>query len=128
MRHVGLYVGFYRILAGATRPYYEVIYLRWPHRMVLILSLFILQVGWLFCSLASSSWFYVSGRALSGIGSTGVTTTSTLLFREHDLPRVAMWLRVLTGIEWVLCMIGPLYVVPGHWTWLKTDHIFTGLS
>jgi hypothetical protein len=111
VRHVGLYVGFYRIMAGVVRPYLEVLSQRSP-RIVLFLSLLVLQAGWMFCGFASHSWLFVAGRAFLGAGSAGVITSSKVLERLLTDKRVhrsgSAYSLILIATELASCLVGPL--------------------
>lgn len=115
LRHIGLYAGFYRVLAGTARPFLEAAYRRWSPWIVFLLSLLSLQIGWILCGLAKHSWVFAIGRALSGIGSSGVMAVFTSLATGMQVRRKG-WrsklqnlpLNLLFVTESISTIIGPL--------------------
>jgi len=115
MKDFAIYVGFYRLSVNFARPLYEVSYYQVSNRRIVpfvLLALLFLQAGWLVGGLAQNSWMFASSRALLGLGSAGVIAGSSLLpwplgYREKGQCH-KRYLKVLSIVEWVSSLIGPL--------------------
>jgi MFS family permease len=125
VRHISLYIGFYRITAGFARPYAEAFSPKSP-QTVLFLSLLILQVGWGLCGLSTHSWLFIAGRALIGAGSAGVISSSKVLEPFLTVKGIHtggnIYSKVLTTAEWVSCLVGPLSVLLKNSVSLPADN------
>jgi hypothetical protein len=117
LKHVGLYVGYYRISAAVAHPLFRRAYSERFSKLALLSSLLALQIGWTCCGLASNSWLFLCGRSLSGVGSAGIITASRILIPAFALKLHGAQLNsnvcpvLLEIVDLTSPLLGSLYVV-----------------
>jgi hypothetical protein len=107
---IGLCIALNHLAAYCVQPLACRAYrLLWRGHWVMLCALGILQVGWMICFLAHSSWLFIAGYTLSGVG-TSIFMQGSAFLKENLAPNRVRpgYALALRGLFWLTFLIGPL--------------------
>ncbi|UQC75652.1 MFS transporter [Colletotrichum lupini] len=106
---VGWLGSAYFLAAAASQLVFGALNRVVPHKHVYIAGIFLFELGCLLAGLANTSTMCIVGRAFSGLGCSGVVSTSLVLVTEILPPaRLPLMIGVLGAMELVGQITGPL--------------------
>jgi len=81
----------------------------WPTKWVYLMSVFIFELGSLFCAIAKSIDFLIFGRAVAGVGGAGIyVSIFTIIAQISRLKDRPVLISFLGGVFGISSVIGPL--------------------
>ncbi|KAH8664341.1 major facilitator superfamily transporter [Xylariales sp. PMI_506] len=106
---VGWYVAAYQLSCSAMQPFTGKLYTFFRVKWTFLVFLFIFEVGSLVCGLANSSSMLIGGRALAGIGASGLMNGGmTVIAGSIPLQQRPLHTGILMGIGQLGIVLGPL--------------------
>ncbi|KAI1813743.1 MFS general substrate transporter [Poronia punctata] len=106
---VGWYAGAYQLTSSVLQPLTGKIYTYFPTKWTLLFFFLIFEVGSLLCAVATSSSFFIAGRAVAGVGVSGLQNGSlAIISGAVPLEKRAFYLGLLLGVGQLGLVIGPL--------------------
>ncbi|KAK8097256.1 hypothetical protein PG999_013200 [Apiospora kogelbergensis] len=119
---VGWYGSAYFLAAAASQLAFGALNRVVPHKYVYTVGVFIFELGCLISGLATSSKMCIVGRAISGLGSSGIVSTSLVLVTNIVPPkRLPFMIGALGSLELVGQITGPLigggFATNVSWRW-----------
>ncbi|KAJ5727076.1 MFS general substrate transporter [Penicillium malachiteum] len=117
---VGWYGGSFYIALCTTTPLAGKAFTLFPKKTVFLSSLALFEVGSLLCALAPSSASLIGGRAISGVGASGIFAGGLIILTTViPLQRRAVWTGTLNSTFAVAAIVGPLIsgALTQHATW-----------
>jgi MFS family permease len=115
----------------ASQPLAGKTYTIFPKKMVYLAYLFVFEVGSLTCALAPSSHALIVGRAVAGLGASGIFAGGfTLLTTIIPLHKRAIWTGTMGSVFAISSIIGPVLAgaLTQHVTWRWCFYINVGAS
>lgn len=80
-------------------------------KWVYLVALCIFQVGSFVCAIAPNSTVFILGRALAGLGASGLLSGSILIIRQLvRFDRRPAYVAGLASVSGAACLSGPMYV------------------
>ncbi|KAF2001347.1 MFS general substrate transporter [Amniculicola lignicola CBS 123094] len=131
---VGWYGASFYIAMCASQPLAGKVYTLFSKKLTLLLYLFIFEIGNLICALAPSSSALIAGRAVTGLGASGVFVGGLVILATIiPLHKRAIWQGIQVTMFSVASVVGP--VIGGSltqsmtWRWCFWVNLpFGGLS
>ncbi|KAK0631019.1 major facilitator superfamily domain-containing protein [Bombardia bombarda] len=109
IRDVGWYGSSFMLALCATQPLAGKTYTLFPKKLSYLVYLFVFEVGSLVCALAPSSNALIVGRAVAGLGASGVFAGGfTLLTTIIPLHKRAIWTGIMGSTFAIASIIGPV--------------------
>ncbi|KAI0106379.1 major facilitator superfamily domain-containing protein [Nemania sp. FL0031] len=106
---VGWYAGAYQLASSVLQPLTGKFYTYFPTKWTFLVFFFIFEVGSLLCAVATSSPFFIIGRAVAGLGVSGLLNGSlTIIAGAVPLQKRALYLGLVIGAGQIGLVIGPL--------------------
>ncbi|KAI1171454.1 major facilitator superfamily domain-containing protein [Nemania sp. FL0916] len=106
---VGWYAGAYQLASAVLQPLTGKFYTYFPTKWTFLVFFFIFEVGSLLCALATSSPFFIAGRAVAGLGVSGLQNGAlTIIAGAVPLQKRAFYLGLVIGVGQLGLIIGPL--------------------
>ncbi|KAI1121165.1 major facilitator superfamily domain-containing protein [Nemania abortiva] len=106
---VGWYSGAYQLTSATLQPLTGKMYTYFHMKWTFLVFFIIFEIGSLVCALATSSSFFIAGRAVAGIGVSGLTNgTLSIVAASVPLEKRAFYLGILIGIGQLGLVSGPL--------------------
>ncbi|KAI1115791.1 major facilitator superfamily domain-containing protein [Nemania sp. NC0429] len=106
---VGWYAGAYSLTGSVLQPLTGKIYTYFPSKWTFLVFLFVFEVGSLLCAVATSSPFFIVGRAVAGLGVSGLQNGSlSIVAGAVSLQKRAFYLGLVIGSGQLGLVIGPL--------------------
>ncbi|KAI2643641.1 major facilitator superfamily domain-containing protein [Xylaria nigripes] len=106
---VGWYTGAYQLASAVLQPLTGKLYTFFPTKWTFLIFFCIFEVGSLLCAVATSSTFFIIGRAVAGLGVSGLQNGSlTIVSSAVALQERAFYLGLLIGAGQIGLVIGPL--------------------
>ncbi|KAI0910721.1 major facilitator superfamily domain-containing protein [Ustulina deusta] len=106
---VGWYAGAYQLASAVLQPLTGKLYTYFPTKWTFLVFFFVFEVGSLLCALATSSPFFIVGRAVAGLGVSGLQNGAlTIVAGAVPLQKRAFYLGLLIGAGQLGLVIGPL--------------------
>lgn len=118
-----VWIGSAFILAStASTPVWGSLADIWGRKPILLIALTIFLGGSLFCALASSMHSLIAGRALQGLGSSGMGTTVNIIICDTFSLRDRGLYLAITSLVWAVgSAIGPViggsFTTKASWRW-----------
>lgn len=121
---MGWYVGAYTLAAATLQPLSGKLYTYFPTKAVFMGFVFFFELGSLICGVAQSSTMLIIGRAVAGMGVSGlfngaITVLSTAVGKEKS----PMYFGMMLGTSQMGIVTGPLIggALTEHasWRWCK---------
>ncbi|KUI58280.1 Putative HC-toxin efflux carrier TOXA [Cytospora mali] len=106
---VGWYGSAYQLASASLQPLTGKIYTLFPSKWCYLVFFTIFEVGSLLCGVASTSTMLIIGRAVAGIGSSGIVNGGlTILANSLPLEKRAIYTGMLLGFSQLGMVIGPI--------------------
>ncbi|CAG9998536.1 unnamed protein product [Clonostachys byssicola] len=106
---VGWYGSAFQLTVCATQLSWGKVYMLFPVKRVFIGSVFLFEVGSLISAAAPSSSVFIAGRAISGVGSAGMTGGSLLIIAQCvPLQSRPTFIAMIGAMEAIGYIMGPL--------------------
>ncbi|KAI0431882.1 major facilitator superfamily domain-containing protein [Xylaria sp. FL1042] len=106
---VGWYAGAYQLASAVLQPLTGKLYTYFPTKWTFLIFFFIFEIGSLLCGLATSSPFFIVGRAVAGLGVSGLQNGAlSVVAGAVPLQKRAFYLGLLIGAGQLGLVIGPL--------------------
>ncbi|RWA10590.1 hypothetical protein EKO27_g4512 [Xylaria grammica] len=120
IRDVGWYGSAFMVALCASQPLAGKTYTLFSKKAAYLVYLFVFEVGSLVCALAPTSKALIVGRAVAGLGASGVFAGGfTLLTTIIPLHKRAIWTGTFSSIFALASIIGPILggALTQHVTW-----------
>ncbi|KAI0444324.1 major facilitator superfamily domain-containing protein [Xylaria telfairii] len=120
IRDVGWYGSAFMVALCASQPLAGKTYTLFSKKLAYLVYLFVFEVGSLVCALAPTSKALIIGRAVAGLGASGVFAGGfTLLTTIIPLHKRAIWTGTFSSIFALASIIGPILggALTQHVTW-----------
>ncbi|CAO2654663.1 Nn.00g113960.m01.CDS01 [Neocucurbitaria sp. VM-36] len=117
---VGWYVGAYTLAAATLQPLSGKFYTHFNTKFVYLSFILTFEVGSLLCGVSTSSSFFIAGRAIAGLGASGIVNGAmTILSGAVPREKSPMYTGALLGIAQMGVVAGPLVggALTEHATW-----------
>ncbi|KAH8166051.1 hypothetical protein CIB48_g2228 [Xylaria polymorpha] len=106
---VGWYAGAYQLASAVLQPLTGKLYTYFPTKWTFLCFFFVFEIGSLLCAVATSSPFFIVGRAVAGLGVSGLQNGSlTIVAGAVPLEKRAFYLGLVIGAGQLGLVIGPL--------------------
>ncbi|KAF4952325.1 hypothetical protein FSARC_12668 [Fusarium sarcochroum] len=106
---IGWYASAYNLASAALQPLTGKIYMYFNTRWIFLGLFFIFQLGCLICGVAQSSVMLIIGRAIAGIGSSGIQNGAlTIIAKSVPIHRRPALIGILMGCAQLGLVSGPL--------------------
>ncbi|KAI0445467.1 major facilitator superfamily domain-containing protein [Xylaria telfairii] len=106
---VGWYAGAYQLASSVLQPLTGKLYTYFPTKWTFLCFFFVFEIGSLLCAVATSSPFFIVGRAVAGLGVSGLQNGSlTIVAGAVPLEKRAFYLGLVIGAGQLGLVIGPL--------------------
>jgi len=117
---IGWYVGAYTLAAAILQPLSGKLYTYFPTKTVFVTFVFFFELGSLICGAAQSSTMLIIGRAIAGIGVSGLTNGAiTALTTAVGKEKTPLYFGIMLGTSQMGIVAGPLIggALTEHATW-----------
>jgi hypothetical protein len=124
---IGWYVGAYTLAAATLQPISGKLYTYFPTKAVFLSFVFLFELGSLLCGVAQSSPMLIIGRAVAGIGVSGIFNGAiTVITSAVGKEKVPLYFGVLLGISQMGIVAGPLVggALTEHASWRWCEFCF----
>lgn len=123
----GWYVGAYTLANATLQPISGKFYTHFKTKAVFLAFVFTFELGSLLCGVASSSMFLIVGRAIAGLGASGIMNGGmTIIAGAVSKEKSPFYTGILFGVAQMGSVLGPLIggVLTEHasWRWCKFGH------
>ncbi|KAK0710044.1 major facilitator superfamily-domain-containing protein [Lasiosphaeria miniovina] len=109
LEDVGWYGAAYNLASGALQPLAGKFYTYFKSKWTFLIFVFIFTLGSLLCGVATSSNMLIVGRAVAGMGTSGIQNGAmTIISNSLPLEKRPMHLGILLGFGQLGIVIGPL--------------------
>ena len=130
---VGWYVGAYTLATATLQPISGKLYTHFRTKAVFLAFVFVFELGSLVCAVASSSVVLIIGRAIAGLGASGIFNGAmTVLSGAVPRDKSPFYTGILFGVAQLGIVLGPLLggVLTEHasWRWCEYTHAFYPFS
>lgn len=108
------------IAMAASQPLAGKMYTLFPKKISYLLYLLVFELGSLVCALAPSSHALIVGRAIAGLGASGVFAGGfTILTTVVPLHKRAVWTGIMGSTFSIASIVGPVLggALTQHVTW-----------
>ncbi|ESZ96100.1 putative aflatoxin efflux pump AFLT [Sclerotinia borealis F-4128] len=122
LEDVGWYASAYLLTSCATQLIFGKIYKFYNYKWVLMVAIFIFEIGSAICGSAPNSKVFIVGRAIAGLGSAGIFNGVLLIMTDNvPLHRRPVFMGLFGGIIAVANVCGPLlggvFTTKVNWRW-----------
>ncbi|KAF2031502.1 efflux pump protein [Setomelanomma holmii] len=117
---IGWYVGAYTLATATLQPLAGKLYTYFPIKAVYLCFIFLFELGSLICGVAPSSAALIAGRAIAGLGVSGlIMGAMTIISVSMETAKSPMYLGIMLGISQTGVVAGPLVggALTEHVTW-----------
>lgn len=106
---IAWYGSTYFLTIGAFQSQWGKIYKYFPLKTSFLVSIFIFEVGSLICAVARNSTTLIVGRAIAGVGASGIAPGVYTIAAFASEPRKrATWVGIIGATYGVAAILGPL--------------------
>ncbi|KAK9772113.1 hypothetical protein SCAR479_11276 [Seiridium cardinale] len=106
---VGWYAAVYQLASSSFQPLTGKFYTHFSSKWTFIVFVLIFEVGSLVCGLATSSSMFIGGRAIAGIGGSGLINGGlTIISGTVPVERRALFTSIMMGFGQLGLISGPL--------------------
>ncbi|KAI0477870.1 MFS general substrate transporter [Xylariaceae sp. FL0804] len=119
-RDIGWYGAAFMLALCSTQPLAGKMYTLFPKKVVYLIYLFVFELGSLVCALAPSSHALIAGRAVAGLGASGIFAGGfTIITTIVPLHKRAVWTGVMGSTFSIASIVGPVLggAFTQHVTW-----------
>lgn len=116
----GWYIGAYTLGAATLQPLSGKLYTHFPTKLIFLSFLFLFEVGSLICGVAPSSTVFIVGRAIAGLGVSGIFNGAlTIIAASVENSKTPTYTGLLFGVSQMGMVVGPLVGggLTEHVTW-----------
>ncbi|KID93467.1 aps11-like protein, partial [Metarhizium majus ARSEF 297] len=107
--NVGWYGSVYLLVTGATQASMGKLYTIFSAKTVFLVCVALLEVGSMICALAQSSPTFIGGRAVAGLGCSGILSGALIITAKLvPLRQRASFTGIIGCIEGVAVVVGPV--------------------
>ncbi|KAF7919312.1 hypothetical protein EAE99_008614 [Botrytis elliptica] len=122
LEDIGWYASAYLLTSCATQLVFGKIYKFYNYKWVLMIAVIIFEVGSAVCGSASSSKVFIFGRAIAGLGSSGILNGAIIILNETvPLHRRPIFMSLLWCMFAIATVCGPLiggvFTEKATWRW-----------
>ncbi|KAF7893510.1 uncharacterized protein EAF02_001048 [Botrytis sinoallii] len=122
LEDIGWYASAYLLTSCATQLVVGKIYKFYNYKWVLMIAVIIFEVGSAVCGSASSSKVFIFGRAIAGLGSSGILNGAIIILNETvPLHRRPIFMSLLWCMFAIATVCGPLiggvFTEKATWRW-----------
>ncbi|KAG4437721.1 hypothetical protein IFR05_006804 [Cadophora sp. M221] len=120
IKDIGWYGTAYLLSTAALQPLSGKLYQYYTSKKLFLGGVFMFEVGSLICALAKTSDVFIVGRAVSGIGSSGLTVgLITILASSAPLDKRPLYLGFMMGVGSIGLVLGPVIggILSQHASW-----------
>lgn len=123
---MGWYISAYTLGAATFQPLSGKLYTYLPTKLVFLSFLFLFEVGSLVCGAAPSSAALIIGRAIAGMGVSGIVNGALgIIAASVEKSQSPTYTGILFGISQMGLVVGPLVggALTKHvtWRWCKSQ-------
>ncbi|KAH5496804.1 hypothetical protein HBI29_176840 [Parastagonospora nodorum] len=128
---VGWYIGAYQLTSAILQPLSGKFYTLFPTKVVYLCFVFIFELGSLICGVAPNSAALIAGRAIAGLGVSGLVNGAlSILARSVEREKSPLYTGILIGTAQMGIVAGPLIggALTQHasWRWCFYINLPTG--
>jgi MFS family permease len=106
---IGWYSSAYSVMAASFGFFFGKLYGQTSVKWIYLISVVTFELGSLFCTVAPTSWFFILGRTIAGIGAAGLQQGSIMIlnqcFPKHKRP---LWTTFLGAAQLVGIVSSPI--------------------
>ncbi|KAH7336165.1 putative MFS multidrug transporter [Rhexocercosporidium sp. MPI-PUGE-AT-0058] len=120
IKDIGWYGTAYLLCSAALQPLSGKLYQYYTSKKLFLGGVFIFELGSLICALAKSSNVFIVGRAISGIGTSGLTVGMlTIVASSAPLNKRPLYLGFMMGMGSIGLVLGPVIggILSQHASW-----------
>ncbi|KAI1138509.1 putative MFS multidrug transporter [Hypoxylon sp. FL0543] len=109
LQDIGWYSGAYQLTSATLQPLTGKVYTRVSAKWVFLFFFFIFEVGSLLCAVSQSSDMFIVGRAVAGIGSSGLQNGAlTVIAGAVPLEKRPVYMSFMMAFGQIGLIVGPL--------------------
>ncbi|KAI2641357.1 putative MFS multidrug transporter [Hypomontagnella submonticulosa] len=109
LQDIGWYSGAYQLTSATLQPLTGKLYTRIRAKWVFIVFFFIFEIGSLLCAVSQSSAMFIVGRAVAGIGSSGLQNGAlTIIAGAVPLEKRPIYMGFMMAFGQFGLIVGPL--------------------
>ncbi|KPA43569.1 mfs multidrug [Fusarium langsethiae] len=109
LHDIGWYASAYNLASAALQPLTGKLYMYFNTRWIFLSLFFVFELGNLICGIAQSSTMLIIGRAISGIGSSGIQNGAlTIIATAVPIHKRPSLVGILMGVAQLGIVSGPL--------------------
>ncbi|KAH7089111.1 efflux pump protein [Paraphoma chrysanthemicola] len=106
---VGWYVSAYTLSSAVLQPLSGKLYTHFPIKATFLSFIFLFELGSLICGVAPSSAALIVGRAIAGMGVSGLMLGGmTIITRSVEKSKSPMYLGIILGVSQMGVVVAPL--------------------
>lgn len=106
---IGWYSSAYSVMAASMSFFFGKLYSQMSSKRLYLISVALFELGSLVCTVAPTSWFFILGRSIAGIGAAGMSNGSLMIlyqcFPKHKLP---LWNTLVGSAQLVGIVSSPI--------------------
>ncbi|KAK9777072.1 putative Major facilitator superfamily domain-containing protein [Seiridium cardinale] len=111
---IGWYSSAYSVMAASFGFLFGKLYTQASAKWLYLISLACFELGSLFCTVAPTSWFFILGRAIAGIGAAGTAAGLLVFFGFQEIVTPPV---LVQGLSWKekakkVDILGTLIMIP----------------
>ncbi|OTA98460.1 hypothetical protein M426DRAFT_325963 [Hypoxylon sp. CI-4A] len=109
LQDIGWYTGAYQLTSATLQPLTGKVYTRVKAKWVFLFFFFIFEVGSLICAVSRSSVMFIIGRAIAGMGSSGLQNGAmTVIAGAVPLAKRPVYMSFIMAFGQMGLIVGPL--------------------
>ncbi|OTA67101.1 major facilitator superfamily transporter [Hypoxylon sp. EC38] len=109
LQDIGWYSGAYQLTSATLQPLTGKVYTRVSAKWVFLFFFFIFEVGSLLCAVSQSSVMFIVGRAVAGMGSSGLQNGAlTVVAGAVPLEKRPVYMSFMMAFGQIGLIVGPL--------------------
>ncbi|KAI1080843.1 putative MFS multidrug transporter [Whalleya microplaca] len=109
LEDIGWYSGAYQLCSAALQPLTGKLYAQVSAKWVILFFFFVFELGSLICGVAVSSTMFIIGRAVAGLGASGlVNGAMTLVAGAVPMAKRPAYMGIMLGVGQIGLIVAPL--------------------
>lgn len=109
LEDIGWYSSAYSVMAASFCFLFGKLYGIFPAKRVYLFTLIVFELGSLLCTVAPTSWMFILGRAVAGVGASGISSGAIIVisrcFPTHKRP---VWTTAIGGSQMIGIVSSPV--------------------